>query len=98
MFILLNVCVSSLHTVLLTSRVEHEMKFILFLLKGAAAAFCFGYVKCDWRVYGELLLGVCTLLEGLVILWSSQVTLIIHAYLAYILFGVLYHIMMTVSK
>ena len=68
------------------------------LISGAASAFCFGYVKVDWKIYGEILLGVCTFLEGVLILWSSHVTLIFNAYFAYIMFGILYHIMMTVSK
>ncbi|KAK7573370.1 hypothetical protein V9T40_010561 [Parthenolecanium corni] len=70
----------------------------IYTLLSAAAAFSFGYVKIDWKIYGELLLGVCTLLEGVLILWSSKVTVMIHAYLVYILFGALYHVMMTVSN
>lgn len=72
-----------------------SIDLMTFVFLGASAAFGFGYLKVDWKTYGELLLGVCTLLEGSLILWSSQVDNVYFAYLAYILFGVLYHIMMT---
>ncbi|XP_065218297.1 thiamine transporter 1-like isoform X2 [Planococcus citri] len=70
----------------------------VYTLFSAFAAFCFGYVKVDWKIYGEIVLGVCTFLEGVLILWSSHTNIILHAYIAYILFGILYHIMMTVSN
>lgn len=65
------------------------------MITGASAAFGFGFLNVEWKTYGELLLGVGTLMQGLLVFWSAQTTEMVHAYLAYIMFGVLYTVMIT---
>ncbi|XP_039280821.1 thiamine transporter 2 [Nilaparvata lugens] len=72
----------------------------LYTIISAFSAFAFGRVQADWSrpERGELLLGVLTLLEGLALLWGAHCTRIWQAYLVYIIFGALYHVMMTISN
>ncbi|XP_075211891.1 thiamine transporter 1-like isoform X2 [Lycorma delicatula] len=72
----------------------------LYTIISAFSAFMFGRCKADWSRpdRGELLLGVLTLTEGSFLLWSSFSHSIWEGYIVYIVFGALYHIMMTVSN
>lgn len=70
----------------------------VYTVISASAALSFGWVNVDWRVHGEILLSVCTLIEGALLLSSAVATSIVHAYAVYVLFGMLYHIMMTVAN
>ena len=71
---------------------------MILLFTGAAAAFGFGFLNVEWKTYGEVLLGVGTLMQGLLTFWSAQTSEMVHAYLAYILFGVLYTVMITMAS
>ncbi|CAH0385477.1 unnamed protein product [Bemisia tabaci] len=70
----------------------------VYTIISAGASVSIGYLVLDWSEWGELLLGICTLLEGFFLIGSSFATSILPCYFAYVAFGMLYHVMMTISN
>lgn len=68
-----------------------------YTLTSASAAFMFGKIVLDWKVHGECLLGVLTLIGGVAVTASSYSSSMLFCYGVYIVFGTLYHVQMTVA-
>ncbi|XP_067009605.2 thiamine transporter 1 isoform X2 [Anabrus simplex] len=69
-----------------------------YTLIGAATALACGWLKLDWRILGEAALALCSILQGIALLISSFSSSLILAYCLYIIFGVLYHTMITIAN
>ncbi|XP_022919044.1 thiamine transporter 1-like isoform X2 [Onthophagus taurus] len=65
---------------------------------GALGALGAGFIKTDWKHKGELMLCVCSLFGGAFILICSQTTSVVVSYVCYVLFGGLYHFMITIAS
>ncbi|PSN41002.1 Thiamine transporter 2 [Blattella germanica] len=70
----------------------------LYTLIGAAASLACGWLRLNWQVLGEATLAICSIIEGLLLIWSTYTNSMIVAYICYVLFGVIYHTMITVAK
>lgn len=55
-------------------------------------------MKVDWRIKGEFVLALCSIIEGGVLFIASQATDVFVAYGMYIVFGAIYHFMMTIAS
>lgn len=69
----------------------------LFLL-GAIMALMVGHVTLPWSKWGEPLLFLTSLVQGLLLIVMSQTETISVAYVCYILFRTLYQVMITVAR
>ncbi|XP_074645633.1 thiamine transporter 2-like [Tubulanus polymorphus] len=65
---------------------------------GAIMAFSVGFVKVNWKEYGELLLFVMSFLDGMCLMVMSQTTEILTCYILYIVFRSNYHLVITVAS
>lgn len=72
--------------------------YIFLLLPGAVTVFCVGKLRLNWTLIGDVMLSTFSLLEGAVLLAASYSYNIWFLYAAYIIFGVIYHTMVTVAK
>ncbi|KAJ8951851.1 hypothetical protein NQ318_019826 [Aromia moschata] len=63
---------------------------------GFLGALLAGVLRVDWKTKGELLLTVCSLLQGFLMLFSSRTEYIVLCYVCYVAFGALYHFMITI--
>lgn len=70
----------------------------ILTLLGTIGALVAGSIHTDWKTKGEIVLAICSLIEGGVLLMASQTTEIFVAYAAYIIFGALYHFMITIAS
>lgn len=70
----------------------------ILTLLGAGGAIVAGFIKTDWKVKAEFTLAACSLVEGTVLLIASQAQNVFIAYACYIVFGALYHFMITVAS
>lgn len=57
-----------------------------------------GVLKIEWAIKGELLLTCCSILQGFALLWASYTEHIVICYICYVLFGSMYHTMVTVAS
>lgn len=73
--------------------VEATLTVIGFL--GALLA---GVLKVDWKTKGELTLTCCSLLQGFIMLISSQASYVMVSYACYVVFGALYHLTITIAS
>lgn len=67
-------------------------------LLGFAGALLAGIMKVDWKYIGELVLAVCSIVAGSVMLISSQTDSIYVSYVCYVVFGAVYHFMITIAS
>lgn len=65
-------------------------------LLGTGGAILAGYIKTAWSGKGELVLSAISIIEGAVLLLASQTNEVFVCYGAYIIFGALYHFMITI--
>lgn len=65
-------------------------------LLGTLAALLAGSMKTDWKLKGELLLTVCSIIQGSALLIASQTSYVFISYACYIVFGSIYHFTITV--
>lgn len=65
---------------------------------GFLGALLAGVLKADWKTKGELTLTICSLLQGFVLLFSSQTEYVFISYVCYVAFGMLYHFMVTIAS
>lgn len=70
----------------------------LYALIGAATSLGVGWLCFNWQVMGEATLAVCSIIEGTLLVMSSVTKSMAVAYILYILFGVIYHTMITVAN
>ncbi|XP_060529418.1 thiamine transporter 1-like [Cylas formicarius] len=65
---------------------------------GFLGALVSGLLKIDWKTKGDLSLACCSLLQGFTMIIASQTTQVVISYISYIVFGALYHLMITVAS
>ncbi|KAL0113664.1 hypothetical protein PUN28_012656 [Cardiocondyla obscurior] len=70
----------------------------IYAIVGAVTVFCIGKVKLNWTLLGDTALSFFSLLEGAVLVGCSYSENIWLLYLGYIIFGVIYHTMVTVAS
>lgn len=71
----------------------------LITLLGAISAFVAGYLESKkFRQYEIWILTFLTLIEGILLLWSALTPNLLCCYTAYILFGMIYHFMITIAR
>lgn len=69
-----------------------------YTIVGAVVSFAFGWLTLNWEIVGELALALCSTLQGAALLISAFTSSIWLAYAMYILFGMLYHPMITIAN
>lgn len=68
-------------------------------LLGAIGAFSAGFVNSKhFNRYDIWILAICTTIEGVLLLWAAFTTHLWSCYCAYILFGIIYHFMITIAR
>lgn len=68
-------------------------------LLGAATSFAAGFLKSKkFDRLGMWVLTLCSVVEGVFVLWASQTKSLVMCYLMYIVFGALHNFMITVSR
>ncbi|KAJ8940041.1 hypothetical protein NQ314_010873 [Rhamnusium bicolor] len=65
---------------------------------GFMVALLAGVLKVDWKTMGELTLTICSLLQGFILLLASRTQYIILSYICYIIFGGIFHFMITITS
>lgn len=66
-------------------------------LIGCLGALSISFIKTDWSQRGELVLSLCSILSGALLIISSQTSYIIVSYACYVVFGGLYHFVITIA-
>ncbi|CAL1678513.1 unnamed protein product [Lasius platythorax] len=69
-----------------------------YAIIGAGTVFCAGKVKLNWSLLGDMTLFMFSLLEGVILIVASYNYNIWFLYGVYIVFGVIYHTMVTVAS
>lgn len=67
-------------------------------LLGFLGALLGGVFKTDWKHKGELVLSICSILCGALLIISSQAKIVVISYICYVIFGGLYHFMITIAS
>ena len=67
-------------------------------LLGAAAALGLAYVKFDWCIFGELMAGIVSILDGFLLLVMSLTNQIWLCYACYIIFRASYALLITIAR
>lgn len=67
-------------------------------LLGFAGALLAGVLNVDWKRSGEMVLALCSIVAGSLILLTSQTDSIYVSYACYVLFGAIYHFMITIAS
>ncbi|XP_071838920.1 thiamine transporter 2-like [Apostichopus japonicus] len=67
-------------------------------LLGAISSFLIMYVKTNWDIYGEFLMGVVSVLDGILIFTMSLTTNIWVAFVNYIIFRASYQVLITIAS
>ncbi|XP_021934275.1 thiamine transporter 2-like isoform X2 [Zootermopsis nevadensis] len=70
----------------------------LYTLVGAATSLGLGWLHFNWHILGEATLAVCSIIEGVLLIMSAMTNSMIVAYILYVLFGVIYHTVITVAN
>lgn len=70
----------------------------IYTIIGAATVFCIGKLPLNWFLIGDVVVSFCSFLEGILLLGSSVSENIWVLYAAHIIFGVIYHTMVTVAS
>jgi thiamine transporter 2/3 len=70
----------------------------VFDYAGAATSLGLGWLRLNWQMVGEATLALCSVIEGILLMMSATAKSMTVAYILYILFGVIYHTMITVAK
>lgn len=70
----------------------------ILTLIGFLGALLVGVLNINWKHIGELVLAVCSIIEGSMLLISSQTNYIFVCYICYIVFGGIYYFMITIAS
>lgn len=65
---------------------------------GAATSLSLGWLRFNWQVVGEATLAVFSVIQGVLLIMSAMTKSMVVAYILYVLFGVIYHTIITVAK
>jgi thiamine transporter 2/3 len=74
------------------------LQYIYFDYTGAASSLGLGWLRFNWQMVGEATLALCSVIEGILLMISATTKSMVVAYILYVLFGVIYHTMITVAK
>lgn len=69
-----------------------------YAIIGAGTVFCIGKMKLNWSLLGDMTLSIFSFLEGIILVVASYNYNIWLLYSIYIIFGVIYHTMVTVAN
>lgn len=67
-------------------------------LCSAAAAFLLSFIKVDWSVWGEITIGVLSLLDSAVLLFASSANVLWGVYLCHIIYRTTYAFLITIAR
>lgn len=67
-------------------------------LIGFLGALVAGVLKIEWKHIGELVLAVCSIIEGSALLISSQTNYVVVSYICYVILGGIYYFMITIAS
>ena len=70
----------------------------LATLCSATAAFILSFLKVNWPVWGEVTIGVLSLLDSAVLLFASQATALWSVYICHILYRTTYAFLITIAR
>lgn len=95
--------VENLWDVIYPSRKHNEevyngLVLAIATLLGAAAALALAYIKFDWCIFGELMAGIVSILDGLLLLIISLTNQIWLCYACYIIFRASYALLITIAR
>jgi thiamine transporter 2/3 len=65
---------------------------------GAGTSLSLGWLRFNWQVVGEATLAVFSVIQGVLLIMSAMTKSMVVAYILYVLFGVIYHTIITVAK
>lgn len=65
---------------------------------GFLGALFAGVLKVDWSKWGDVVLACCSLVQGFVMLASARTEFVILSYVSYVIFGALYHFVITIAS
>lgn len=68
------------------------------LISGALATLGIGYVRVDWSVYGEAVIALISVLEGVMLYVAGTTEYLWVAYVTYIIFCVSYSVLITIAR
>jgi thiamine transporter 2/3 len=89
---------SSLYCTLLRKQANIPLYVHVFDYAGAATSLGLGWLHFNWQMVGEATLALCSVIEGILLIMSAAARSMTVSYILYILFGVIYHTMITVAK
>ncbi|KYN13471.1 Thiamine transporter 2 [Trachymyrmex cornetzi] len=69
-----------------------------YAILGSISVFCVGKIRLNWNLLGDIMCSVFAFLEGSILLISSYSYNIQILYVGYVIFGVIYHVMVTVAS
>jgi len=78
-----------------------QLNFLINLfifIPGAVTVFYVGKIQLNWTLLGDMTLSIFSLLEGGILLGLSYSYNIWLLYVGYVIFGVIYHTMVTVAR
>lgn len=67
-------------------------------LVGFLGALSTAHLRVDWRQKGELVLAICSIVEGALMILNSQTESVLISYVCYVAFGGVYHFMITIAS
>ncbi|XP_049803676.1 thiamine transporter 1-like [Schistocerca nitens] len=70
----------------------------IYTIIGAISSLACGWLRFNWQLIGELFLTICSLLQGSALLISALTNSLWVSYALYIVFGILYHTVMTITN
>ncbi|XP_076165974.1 thiamine transporter 1 [Ptiloglossa arizonensis] len=70
----------------------------LYTIIGTITVFCIGKIPLNWSFIGDIIVSFMSLVEGILLMISSYSYNIWLLYAAYIVFGIIYHTMVTVAS
>ncbi|XP_076662579.1 thiamine transporter 1 [Halictus rubicundus] len=70
----------------------------LYTIIGTITVFCVGKVPFNWSLIGDIVVSFMSLMEGILLVISSYSHDIWLLYLSFIIFGIIYHTMVTVAS
>ena len=70
----------------------------MVFFKGAGATIAIGYTKIDWSVYGEAILALISIIEGILLYIAGNATQLWVAYVTYMSFCILYSLLITIAR
>ncbi|XP_066248538.1 thiamine transporter 1-like [Euwallacea similis] len=67
-------------------------------LMGFLGALIAGFLRVNWINWGEIVLSCCSLIQGALMVVSSQTDRIMVSYICYVVFGALFHFVITIAS